>query len=200
MSVRLFVGNLPYDATEDEIREYFSSAGNLVSVFIPVDRETGRKRGFAFVEFSDAQGAQEAIRLFNNQQFKGRPLAVNEARAKESGGRPPSGGGGYRPSGPPMRPSAPSMRPSGPPMHRGSVPEFMPDPAADHARAERTRKFGPDAKPARSRSHRFKPEGGKKAFKEKVGGQIFGDVDDDTDLGQEPEIDNFALGIDSDDE
>src|SRR5215468_8418853 len=84
MSVRLFVGNLPYDASEDEIRSHFATAGNLSSVFIPVDRETGRKRGFAFVEFNDAAGAQEAIRLFNSQPFKGRPLAVNEARAKES--------------------------------------------------------------------------------------------------------------------
>src|SRR5215813_12433876 len=98
MPVRLFVGNLPYDASEDEIRSHFATAGNLTSVFIPVDRETGRKRGFAFVEFNDAAAAQEAIRLFNNQPFKGRPLAVNEARAREAGGgRPagPGGGGGF---------------------------------------------------------------------------------------------------------
>src|SRR5438046_381769 len=97
MSVRLFVGNLPYDASEDEIRQHFATAGTLASVFIPVDRETGRKRGFAFVEFNVAADAQEAIRLFNNQPFKGRALAVNEARAKEAGGggRPPSSGGGY---------------------------------------------------------------------------------------------------------
>src|ERR1051325_4270730 len=102
MSVRLFVGNLPYDASEDEIRNHFAPAGNLTSVFIPVDRETGRKRGFAFVEFNDAAAAQEAIRLFNNQQFKGRPLAVNEARASEAGGgpRPPNPGGGLRPPSP----------------------------------------------------------------------------------------------------
>src|SRR6185436_10685308 len=106
---------------------HFATAGNLASVFIPVDRETGRKRGFAFVEFVDAAAAQEAIRLFNNQPFKGRSLAVNEARAKEAGSRPPAGGGGgyggggYRP-GPPMgRPSgAPMGRPSGPPMGRSS--------------------------------------------------------------------------------
>src|SRR5215475_4830913 len=124
MSVRLFVGNLPYDATEEQIRAHFSPAGNLASVIIPVDRETGRKRGFAFVEFSDGAQAQEAIRLFNNQPFRGRSLAVNEARAKEPGPRPaaPSGGTGYRPSpagGGGYRPSpsggggyrpAPSMR------------------------------------------------------------------------------------------
>src|SRR5579872_7346214 len=149
MSVRLFVGNLPYDATEDEIRSHFAAAGNLASVFIPVDRETGRKRGFAFVEFNDGAQAQEAIRLFNNQPFKGRALAVNEARAKEAGPRPPAPGGGYRPStsgpggyrpSPPggggYRPS-PSMRPSGPPT------DFIADPGVDASRADRTRKFGP---------------------------------------------------------
>src|SRR5690349_12219558 len=118
MSVRLFVGNLPYDASEDEIRAHFATAGNLASVFVPVDRETGRKRGFAFVEFHDAAAAQEAIRLFNNQPFKGRALAVNEARAKEPGSRPPSpGGGGYRP-GPP---GGGGYR-SGPPMGGGGRP------------------------------------------------------------------------------
>jgi len=85
-------------------------------------------------------------------------------------------------------------------MHRGPAPDFMPDPgSAESSRADRTRKFGPDAKPARSRAQRFKgPEGGKRAFKEKLGGQIFGDVNDEEDLGQEPEIDNFATGLDSD--
>src|SRR5262245_41133977 len=173
MSVRLFVGNLPYDASEDEIRAHFASAGNLASVFIPVDRETGRKRGFAFVEFHDAAGAQEAIRLFNNQPFKGRPLAVNEARAKEPGsGRPAGpGGGGYRPSSPGggggyrSGPSSPMGRPAGPPMHRGPAPDFIPDPGADSGRPRR--QFGPDAKPARSRAKTFKTEGGKRAFKEK---------------------------------
>src|SRR3954463_8344757 len=112
MAVRLFVGNLPYDATEDEIRQHFSTVGNLSYVSIPLDRETGKKRGFAFVEFVNAQQAQEAIRQFNNQPFKGRPLAVNEARAREAGPRPPSGPGfrpafGPRPTGPPMRAPAP---------------------------------------------------------------------------------------------
>src|SRR5882672_11033954 len=111
MPVRLFVGNLPYDATEDDIRAHFSTAGNVLNVFVPLDRETGRKRGFAFVEFNDLAQAQEAIRLFNNQPFKGRPLAVNEARAKEA--RPPgSAPGGFRPSGPGG--GGGGFRPSGP--------------------------------------------------------------------------------------
>src|SRR5437588_9439065 len=110
MAVRLFVGNLPYDATEDEILQHFSSVGNLSYVSIPLDRETGKKRGFAFVEFADPQQAQAAIRQFNNQPFKGRPLAVNEARAREAGPRP---AGGFRPA-PGPRPGGP--RPGGPPM------------------------------------------------------------------------------------
>src|SRR4030095_10961042 len=111
MPVRLFVGNLPYDANEEDIRAHFATAGNVLNVFVPLDRETGRKRGFAFVEFNDATEAQEAIRLFNNQPFRGRPLAVNEARAKES--RPPvPGGGGFRP-GPRPAPTG-GFRPSGP--------------------------------------------------------------------------------------
>jgi RNA recognition motif-containing protein len=191
MSVRLFVGNLPYDATEDEIRQHFSTVGNLSYVSIPLDRETGRKRGFAFVEFADAAQAQEAIRQFNNQPFKGRPLAVNEARAKEAGPRPagpgmrPPPGGGFRPSFGP--------RPSGPPM-RAPGPDFGDPNATDRDRPAR-KNFGPDAKPARSRKG-FKPEGGKKSFKEKFTGQIFGPEDEDPAAGEDVEIDNFATGID----
>src|SRR6187455_3569792 len=110
MPVRLFVGNLPYDATEEDIRAHFATAGNVLNVFVPLDRETGRKRGFAFVEFNDGAEAQEAIRLFNNQPFKGRPLAVNEARAKES--RPPGPGAPFRPSGGPPRPMSSAPRPA----------------------------------------------------------------------------------------
>src|SRR5262245_56038904 len=120
MPVRLFVGNLPYDATEEDIRAHFSTAGNVLNVFVPLDRETGRKRGFAFVEFNDATEAQEAIRLFNSQPFRGRPLAVNEARAKESRPPgPPTGGGGFRPSGP--RPPSFGSGPR-PPMGGGRPP------------------------------------------------------------------------------
>jgi cold-inducible RNA-binding protein len=187
MPVRLFVGNLPYDATEGEIRAHFSSVGNLSYVSIPLDRETGKKRGFAFVEFADEQQAQEAIRQFNNQPFKGRPLAVNEARARDASPRPP---GGFRPPpGPP--------RPMGGPM-RSPSPDFGDPGAGDASRGDRPRKnFGPDAKPARSRSPKFRPEGGKKAFKERFTGQIFG-PDDEEESGTEPEIDNFATGSETD--
>jgi RNA recognition motif-containing protein len=204
MPVRLFVGNLPYDATEDEIRAHFAPAGSLASVFIPVDRETGRKRGFAFVEFNEMAHAQEAIRQFNNQPFKGRTLAVNEARAKES--RPPiASGTGFRPGPRPPIPTgvrppmSGGMRPSGPPMHRGPAPDFMIDPAADQRAERANRKFGPDAKPARSRAKSFKTEGSKKAFKEKLGGQIFS-PDTEDDPPEESEIDDFSKGLEGTDE
>ncbi len=84
MSARLFVGNLPFDVTENDLKEFFAPAGPLSHIFLPVDRETGKKRGFAFVEFAEDAQAAEALRRFNNQQFKGRPLALSEARARES--------------------------------------------------------------------------------------------------------------------
>src|SRR5829696_9673072 len=99
MSVRLFIGNLPYSATEAELREHLSSVGEPTSVVLPIDRETGRMRGFAFVDYADRAIAEEAIKRFDQQPFKGRGLAVSEARPRED--RPPgprpggySGGGG----------------------------------------------------------------------------------------------------------
>ncbi|MBI4475396.1 MAG: hypothetical protein HY646_22215, partial [Acidobacteria bacterium] len=138
------------------------------------------------------QQAQEAIRQFNNQPFKGRPLAVNEARAREATSGPRPAGGGFRP------PSAP--RPAGP-MQRPGAPSFSEPVMEPPARGDRPnrKQFGPDAKPVRSRAQKFKPEGGKKAFKEKFTGQIFG-ADDDDDSGNDAEIDNFAVGLDSADE
>jgi RNA recognition motif-containing protein len=195
MPVRLFVGNLPYDATEDDIRNHFSTAGNVLNVFLPLDRETGRKRGFAFVEFSDSTEANEAIRLFNSQPFKGRPLAVNEARAKES--RPPigGGGGGFRPA---PRPAPTGFRPSGggpPPRDFGGVDAGALDPSGRGDKVHR--KFGPDAKPFRNRSQKaFRPQGEKRAFKEKSSGQLYSMDDDGTESLNEPEIDNFAEGLD----
>jgi cold-inducible RNA-binding protein len=204
MPVRLFVGNLPYDATEEDIRAHFSTAGNVLNVFVPLDRETGRKRGFAFVEFNDSTEAQEAIRLFNSQPFRGRPLAVNEARAKESRPPSPGGGGGFRP-GP--RPAPTGFRPSGPP---GQGPPAgrnfeRPDPSALDitGRADKhNRKFGPDAKPFKNRNQKpFRPEGGKKALKERMSGQLYSMDDEGEDtVVNEPEVENFAVGLDEDSE
>ena len=88
VSVRLFIGNLPYSATEPDLREHLSSVGAPAQIVLPTDRETGRPRGFAFVDYADREVAEEAIRRFNQQPFKGRPLAVSEARPRED--RPPA--------------------------------------------------------------------------------------------------------------
>lgn len=107
--VRLFVGNLPYTVTEAELREVFSGAGTVSQVHVPVDRETGRPRGFAFVEFAERAHAEEAVRRFHNQLLQGRPMSVNEAR--ERGSAPPPRTSGYSPR--PSGPSGPSsFRPS----------------------------------------------------------------------------------------
>jgi RNA recognition motif-containing protein len=102
--VRLFVGNLPYQATEDDLRTHFAQVGNPTQIVRPLDRETGRARGFAFVEYAERKDAEEAIKKFDGQLFMGRPLAVSEARAREDRGPggPPRPGGGYgapRPGG-----------------------------------------------------------------------------------------------------
>jgi RNA recognition motif-containing protein len=95
VAVRLFVGNMPYGATDADLRAHFAGVGEPSQVVIPVDRETGRPRGFAFVEFIDRGIAEQAIARFNQQPFMGRTLSVSEARPREE--RPP--GGGFRPSG-----------------------------------------------------------------------------------------------------
>jgi RNA recognition motif-containing protein len=88
---------MPYGATEADLRAHFSGVGAPSQIVIPVDRDTGRPRGFAFVEFTERAMAEEAISRFNQQPFMGRSLSVSEARPREAGGG--GGGGGYRPSG-----------------------------------------------------------------------------------------------------
>lgn len=83
MAVRLFVGNLPYDVTEAELRAHFAAIGPLSYLSLAMDRDTGKPRGFAFIEFTARADAEEAIRRLNHQAFKGRLLAVNEARARD---------------------------------------------------------------------------------------------------------------------
>ena len=80
MSVRLFVGNLAFDVTEAELKEFVSAVAPPSQVRLPTDRETGKPRGFAFVDFDDRAQAEEAIRRFHQQMFKGRALAVRSAR------------------------------------------------------------------------------------------------------------------------
>ena len=95
MSKNLYVGNLSYNCTADDLRELFSQHGNVSSAQVVSDRETGRSRGFGFVEMSD--GGEAAIGALNGAEFQGRTLTVNEARPRESGGGGgrSGGGGGY---------------------------------------------------------------------------------------------------------
>ena len=157
MAVRLFVGNLAYEVTETELKELFAAVGPPLSVRMPTDRETGKPRGFAFVEFGDAAQATEAVRRFHQQLFKGRALVVNEARPREEGGgaRPPA----FLPGGPASPPDRPA-RPGAPP-----------------------RTFGPDAPPRGKRKPKgygAKGERGPKGpIRERGGGQFFaGGVDE----------------------
>src|SRR6476469_5095603 len=136
MSVRLFVGNLPYSATEVDIREHFGTVGNPTQIVIPMDRETGRPRGFAFVDYDDRGMAERAVQQLHGQPFKGRPLSVSEARPREA--RPPMGAGG------PPRPMG------GPPRPGGFSSPRPPDGGGDY-RAPRgdfgNRNFGPNKPP-----------------------------------------------------
>jgi cold-inducible RNA-binding protein len=93
---KLFVGNLNFKTTADEIRELFSQAGAIREVFLPTDRMTGRPRGFAFVDFENAEDAAKATEKFNGMEFAGRALRVNEAEEQKPR---PAGGGGGRPYG-----------------------------------------------------------------------------------------------------
>jgi RNA recognition motif-containing protein len=95
MGRRLYVGNLPYSATEEQLTDLFSGAGQVDNVRVMRDMATGRARGFAFVEMSSDDAAQKAIDQFNEHQMDGRPLVVNEARPKPEGG----GFGGQHGSG-----------------------------------------------------------------------------------------------------
>ena len=103
MGNKLYVGNLPFSATDDSLREMFGQAGQVESARIITDRDTGRSKGFGFVEMSTEQEASEAIRKFNGTELDGRSLTVNEARPmtpRDGGGRGPrDGGGGHRGGG-----------------------------------------------------------------------------------------------------
>jgi RNA recognition motif-containing protein len=101
MSQKLYVGNLPYETNEQDLQDLFAQAGTVETVTVMRDRDTGRARGFAFVEMASAEDAQNAISQLNDQQFGGRRLTVNEAKPQvpRSGG----GGGGYGSRGPSRR-------------------------------------------------------------------------------------------------
>lgn len=96
MSTKLYVGNLSYNVTNQDLEELFSEFGEVRSAEVIQDRETGRSKGFGFVEMSETNGAQSAIQGLNDKQHDGRPLTVNEAKPRENRG---GGGGGYRGGG-----------------------------------------------------------------------------------------------------
>ncbi|MEM6692808.1 MAG: RNA-binding protein [Planctomycetota bacterium] len=94
--MNIYVGNLSFEATEAEVEEAFSEFGSVKSVNIVKDRETGRSRGFCFVEMHDAEAGNKAIEALNNQEIAGRNVTVNEARPRNDRG---GGGGGGRDRG-----------------------------------------------------------------------------------------------------
>jgi len=186
LAVRLFVGNLAYSTTEADLRTYFGAVAPPSQVVLPVDRETGRPRGFAFVEFQDRGHAEQAIQKFNGQVFNGRPLAVSEARARED-----RGPGGPRPGGPPSgpRPGGFGPRPGG----FGGPRPF--EPSGGPGAPPRNRNFGPDAKPSRGGSQKAKKKEGERPrgpIPMKTTGRSF--TLDDMDAPDEPlpDIDDVA--------
>lgn len=94
--MKLYVGRLPYSTTDDQLAEIFGQIGEVVSATIIFDRETGRSKGFGFVEMSNDQEAQNAITSLNNSTVEGRTIVVNEAHDRRDGGRSGGGGGGRR--------------------------------------------------------------------------------------------------------
>lgn len=191
VSVRLFIGNLPYAANEAELRQHLSAAGDPLQIVLPTDRETGRPRGFAFVDYADREVAERAIQQFDQQPFKGRSLAVSEARPREerpAGPRPggfsaPRPGGGF---------SAP--RPGG----------FTPRPPESGPAPARGRNFGPDAPPKNKRKppRKDSERGPRGPIKERPVSRLYENDDDwrsemDDDL---KDIDDIATSAARDDE
>jgi RNA recognition motif-containing protein len=96
MAKKLYVGNLPYSVGDSELRQMFEAHGSVLSAQVIMDRDTGRSKGFGFVEMAADQEAQAAIAAMNGKELDGRALTVNEARPKPEGGRGGYGGGGGR--------------------------------------------------------------------------------------------------------
>jgi cold-inducible RNA-binding protein len=187
--VRLFVGNLPYAASETDLRAHFAAVGTPTHVALPVDRETGRPRGFAFVEFGDRTQAEEAIRRFDGQPFLGRNLVVNEARAREDRGPAPRPGPGMG-MGPRPLPGA-----GGPPPAPG-----------EGAPRSRERNFGPPAPPKGKRTaaaRRSKQERGPKGpIPLRTTGRVFNvdNVEDEEEVAAEStDFEDFATSRPEDD-
>lgn len=199
MAVRLFVGNMPYGATDADLRSHFGAVGAPSQIVIPVDRETGRPRGFAFVEYTDRALAEAAIARFNQQPFMGRTLSVSEARPREAGGggggfRPGGGGGGFAPRPPgggfggprPMGGGPGGFRPGGPPRDVGAP-----------------QRFGPPKKKSASSEKRWeaKERGPKGPIKERYSGRMDGLYDDPKDTSETlTDFDDIASSAPQDDD
>jgi RNA recognition motif-containing protein len=163
ISNKVFVGNLSFDVTREELVEAFGAVGRVVDAKVPTDRETGRPRGFAFVEFESDEVVQRCIEQMNGRDLKGRSIRVNAAedRPRAPGGpgaggfsrpgggfsRPgPGGGGGF------SRPGGGFSRPGGG-FRSGGPPSFPPPEESGDTRGRRFRQK-PEAKPARKTSPR----------------------------------------------
>ena len=214
MAVRLFIGNLPYSASEADLRAHFAPVAEPSHVAMPVDRETGRPRGFAFVEFVDREKAEAVIRKFDAQPFQGRPLAVSEARAREdrpprppgsggfSGPRPGGGFGGPRPGGPGGFSGGGGggggFAPRGPGGGGGGFAPRGPGGPPPAGGRDRSANFGPPAPPRRLRNKKgtqqdHKPRG---PIKERSGGRIYAvdDLEDDA----ATDVDDVATSLPED--
>ena len=214
MAVRLFIGNLPYGASEADLRAHFAPIAEPTHVVMPVDRETGRPRGFAFVEFAERTVAEQVIDKFNAQPFQGRNLAVSEARAREDrppGSRPPGGGfSGPRPGGGGFGGPRPGgfgggggggfggPRPGG--FGGGGGGGFGgPRPGGPGGSRDRSANFGPPAPPKRLRGGKktsqqeHKPRG---PIKERSDGRIY--AVDDLDDGETLDFDDIATSAKAD--
>ncbi len=192
VSVRLFIGNLPYAASEPELREHLSSVGEPTQIVLPVDRETGRPRGFAFVDYADRAVAEAAISRFDQQPFKGRPLAVSEARPREErpAGAPRPGGYG----GPP-RPGGPSGGSGGfAPRPSGWAPRPADGGGSGAPSGPRSRNFGPDAPPKNKRKAPRKDgdRGPKGPIKERPVSRLYENDEDWRNEKPEEDIDDVA--------
>src|SRR3954465_6414609 len=94
MSMKLYVGNLSFQTSSDDLQELFAQAGTVESASVVEDRDTGRSRGFGFVEMSSKEGGEAAIQQLNGKEVGGRALTVNEAKPREDRGGSRGGGGG----------------------------------------------------------------------------------------------------------
>ena len=209
-AVRLFIGNLPYNATEEDIRTHFASVAPPTQIVRPLDRETGRARGFAFVEYGERAHAEEAIKRFDWQLFMGRPLAVSDARAREDrgpGGPPrpggygaprpggmgsgPGGPGGPRPGGYSPRPPGSGYSPGG----GGGYRSNPGDPPLTDAAIARQRNFGPPAPPKGKKGPKAgfaqKERGPRGPIPTKFTGRVYGLDDEKEDTSGDDALPDF---------